>query len=213
MEQTGGRMQKLDLKKALKSLYDAKPEPRMLEVPPLQFLMIDGAGDPNTSAEYQDAVQALYALAYTLKFKAKKEVAIDYPVMALEGLWWADDMREFSVERKADWKWTMMLSTPDFITPGLVETALAEAGRKKNLAGLSRLRFATYAEGLAGQVMHIGPYAAEAPTIRRLHEFIHGQGYVFDGLVQKHHEIYLSDPRRAAPEKMKTIIRQPARSG
>ena len=201
-------MEKLDLKKTLKFLYDAKPEPRMVEVPPLQFLMVDGAGDPNTSVEYAEAVQALYSLGYTLKFKAKKELAIDYPVMALEGLWWADDMHDFSTARKADWKWTMMLSTPDFVSPELVEAARAEAGRKKPSASLARLRFATFSEGLAGQVMHIGPYAAEAPTIQRLHAFIHGQGYSFDGLEQKHHEIYLSDPRRSAPEKMKTIIRQ-----
>jgi hypothetical protein len=206
-------MQKLDLKKTLKYLYDAKPEPGMIEVPPMQFLMLDGAGDPNISAEYQDAVQALYAVAYTLKFKVKKSMAIDYPVMALEGLWWVDDMRDFSVANKADWKWTMMISTPDFITPELVEAARAEAGRKKDLVGLSRLGFATYAEGLSAQVMHLGPYAAEAPTIQRLHEFIHGQGYTFDGVTQKHHEIYLSDPRRVAPEKMKTIIRQPVKEG
>jgi hypothetical protein len=183
----------------------------MIEVPPLQFLMVDGSGDPNTSAEYQNAVQALYTLGYTLKFKAKKELAIDYPVMALEGLWWAEDMHDFSVARKADWKWTMMLSTPDFVSPALVEAAIAEAGRKKPAGDLSRPHFATFAEGLAGQIMHIGPYAAEAPTIQRLHDFIHGQGHTFDGLAQKHHEIYLSDPRRAAPDKLKTIIRQPVR--
>jgi len=204
-------MEKLELKKTLKFLYDAKPEPRMIEVPPLQFLMVDGSGDPNTSAEYQNAVQALYTVGYTLKFKAKKELAIDYPVMALEGLWWAEDMHDFSVARKADWKWTMMLSTPDFVSPSLVEAAIAEAGRKKPAGDLSRLHFATFAEGLAGQIMHIGPYAAEAPTIQRLHDFIHGQGHTFDGLAQKHHEIYLSDPRRAAPDKLKTIIRQPVR--
>jgi hypothetical protein len=204
-------VEKLDLKKTLKFLYDAKPEPRMVEVPPLQFLMVDGAGDPNTAAEYAEAVGALYSLGYTLKFKAKKELGVDYPVMALEGLWWADDMHDFSVARKADWKWTMMLSTPDFVTPELVEAARAEAGRKKPSAALNRLRFATFTEGLAGQVMHTGPYAAEAPTIQRLHEFIHGQGYTFDGLEQKHHEIYISDPRRSVPEKMNTIIRQAVR--
>jgi len=206
-------MQKLDLKRTLKFLYTAKAGPVLIEVPPIQFLMLDGAGDPNTSLEYQEAVQALYAVAYPLKFRVRKEMEIDYPVMALEGLWWADDMHEFSPQNKAGWKWTMMISTPGFITPDLVESVRLEAGHKKPLAGLSRLRFATYAEGLSAQVMHIGPYAAEASTIQRLHEFIRGQGYSFDGMEQKHHEIYLSDPRRAAPDKMKTIIRQPVRNG
>jgi hypothetical protein len=128
-------------------------------------------------------------------------------------LWWAKEMNLFSAEKKEDWLWTMMISTPDFITPELVETAIAEAGRKKPLAVLPRLRFESFTEGLSAQLMHIGPYSAETENIRRLHDFIHANGYAFDGVVQKHHEIYLSDPRRAAPEKLKTIIRQPVRSG
>jgi hypothetical protein len=201
-------MKKLDLKKELKPLYTAKAAPHMLAVPALNFLMIDGVGNPNTSPVYAEAIQALYSVAYTLKFKVKKEQAIDYPVMALEGLWWVDDMREFSVARKEDWKWTMMISTPDFITAALIKVAKDEAAHKKDLPALSKLRFEKFHEGRAAQIMHIGPYADEAPTIQRLHDFIHAQGLSFDGVRQKHHEIYLSDPRRAAPEKMKTIIRQ-----
>jgi hypothetical protein len=133
--------------------------------------------------------------------------------MALEGLWWTEDMNLFSVEKKDEWLWTMMISTPDFITPELVEAAKSEAGKKKALPALPRLRFETFTEGYAAQLMHIGPYAAEAPNIQRLHEFIHAHGYTFEGKAQKHHEIYLSDPRKAAPEKMKTVIRQPVVKG
>jgi hypothetical protein len=202
-------MQKLDLKKTLKPYYDARPAPALVEVPAMNFLMIDGKGNPNTSADYAEAVQALYSVAYTLKFKVKKERAIDYPVMALEGLWWTEDMRLFSADKKEDWLWTMMISTPDFITPELVETAKTETGKKKALAALPRLRFESFAEGLSAQLMHIGPYSAETENIRRLHAFIHAKGYAFDGKAQKHHEIYLSDPRKTAPEKLKTVIRQP----
>jgi hypothetical protein len=206
-------MQKLDLKKTLKAYYEAKSAPIFVEVPAMNFLMIDGAGNPNTSADYAEIVQTLYSVAYTLKFKVKKEIAIDYPVMALEGLWWGQDMNLFSAEKKEAWLWTMMISTPDFITPELVETAKVEARKKKSLPALPRLRFASFTEGFSAQLMHIGPYSAEAENIRRLHDFIRANGYAFDGKTQKHHEIYLSDPRKAAPEKLKTIIRQPVRSG
>jgi hypothetical protein len=206
-------MQKLDLKKILKPYYDAKPIPAFIELPAINFLMIDGAGNPNTSADYAEVLQTLYSVAYTLKFKVKKEMAIDYPVMALEGLWWGEDMNLFSAEKKDDWLWTMMISTPDFVTSDLVEAAKAEAGKKKPLAALPRLRFEAFAEGLSAQLMHIGPYSAEAENIQRLHDFIHANGYAFDGKCQKHHEIYLSDPRKAAPEKLKTIIRQPVVKG
>jgi hypothetical protein len=206
-----GTMKKLDLKKELKPLYTAKSVPHLLDIPVMNFLMIDGAGNPNTASVYHEAVQALYAVAYTLKFKVKKEQAVDYPVMALEGLWWMEKMAEFSIERKDDWKWTMMISTPDFITAEMVAAAKAEAARKKDLPALGKLRFEKFHEGRAAQIMHLGPYADEAPTIQRLHDFIHAQGLSFDGAWQKHHEIYLSDPRRSAPEKMKTIIRQPVK--
>jgi hypothetical protein len=172
----------------------------------MNFLMIDGAGDPNTAQAYQDAVNALYSLAYTLKFIVKKTQAVDYPVMALEGLWWADDMAEFSLANKAAWQWTMMIMQPELITPDLVARATQEAARKKPLPALRNIRFERYHEGLSAQIMHIGPYAAEAPTIEKLHRFIHDHGYALRG---KHHEIYLSDPRKATPEKMKTVIRQP----
>jgi hypothetical protein len=206
-------MQKLELKKTLKPYFDAKSAPAFIEVPAMNFLMIDGKGNPNTAPAYAGAVQALYSVAYTLKFKVKKEMAIDYPVMALEGLWWTEDMTLFSADKKDDWLWTMMISVPDFITCELAEAAKTEAGKKKSLAALHLLRFESYTEGLSAQLMHIGPYSAEAPNIQRLHEFIRANGYVFDGIAQKHHEIYLSDPRKSAPERMKTIIRQAAVTG
>lgn len=200
-------MQTIDLKKELKLLYAALPGKCMLiEVPPLNFLMIDGTGNPNTAPEYAEAVQALYTLAYTIKFSLKKAGIADYPVMASEGLWWMEDMTRFSVERKDDWLWTMMIMQPDVVTPQVVEAARAEAKKKKPSPALDRVRLERYAEGLSAQIMHIGPYSAEAPTIQHLHGFIAESGYQRRG---KHHEVYLGDPRRTAPEKLKTIIRQP----
>jgi hypothetical protein len=204
-------MQKIDLKKTLKPYYDAKPAPVFIDIPAMNFIMIDGNGNPNTSPQYATAVQSLYAVAYTLKFQVKKELQIDYPVMALEGLWWTPDMALFSADKKDEWLWTMMISTPDFITQKMLDTARDAASRKKELPALSSLRFESFAEGPSAQLMHIGPYATEAENIRRLHNFIHDHGRSFEGTHQKHHEIYISDPRKTAPEKLKTIIRQPVK--
>lgn len=205
-------MQKLDLKRKYRQLFNPSPKQvSVIEVPALNFLMIDGAGNPNTSQAYQDAVNALYSAAYTLKFMIKKGeaagvAAADYPVMALEGLWWVDDMTTFSVQRKEGWKWTMMIMQPEFVTSELVVQAMAQAARKKDLAALAQVRFDSYAEGLSAQIMHLGPYADEAPTMEKLHAFIRDNGYKTNG---KHHEVYLSDPRKAAPARMKTVLRQP----
>jgi hypothetical protein len=202
-------MEKLDLKKDLKYLYEPSAKSfSVVEVPSMNFIMIDGQGDPNTSPEYAEAVQALYTAAYTLKFKIKKELAVDYPVMASEGLWWMDDMREFSAARKDEWKWTMMIMQPEIVTPALFSQAVTEAASKKDVPALSRLRLETCCEGLAAQILYFGPYADEGPTITRLHQFIEECGYARFG---KHHEIYLGDPRRSAPEKLRTVIRQPMR--
>jgi hypothetical protein len=179
----------------------------VVDVPALTFFMIDGTGDPNTAQAYQEAVEALYAASYTLKFMLKRgPEAIDYRVMPLEGLWWTDagDMPDFT--RKDTWHWTAMIMQPEFVTPEQAAAAVAQARAKRPLPGLERLRFAPFAEGQAAQVLYIGPYADERPTIERLHTFIRERG---GALVGKHHEIYLSDPRRAAPEKLKTVIRQP----
>lgn len=201
-------MEKIDYKKELKHLYNpSAKEPVMVEVPVMDFLMIDGTGDPNTSQEFQDAVEALYSVSYTLKFMIKKgKDAVDYGVMPLEGLWWVEDMSKFSAEHKEDWSWTVMIMQPELITRVLVEAALKEVEGKKKLPALSKVRFESYNEGPSAQVMHIGSFSEEGPTIVKLHDFIKQQGRTLSG---KHHEIYLSDIRRAAPEKWKTIIRQP----
>ncbi len=201
-------MTKIDLKKEWKHLY--RPSARkvsVVDVPPRQYLMVDGRGDPNTSQEYQEALAALYALAYTIKFMMKKgEMALDYTVMPLEGLWWAEDMDVFSLADKDSWLWTAMILVPEVVTQVTVDTAVTEVIRKKNPPAIGKVRLEQLAEGTAVQIMHIGPYADEAPTIANLHKFIAENGYIPRG---KHHEIYLSDPRRTAPEKLKTVIRQP----
>ena len=182
----------------------------MVDVPEMLFLMVDGTGDPNTSEDYRQVIEALYGVAYTLKFLLKKEHGVDYTVMPLEGLWWTPDMREFRAENKAQWLWTMMIMQPDEVTPALFERAREQVRRKKPSPALASVRMRRFHEGPAAQVMHVGPYAAEGPTIARVHAFLRERGYTFDGREQKHHEIYLSDPRRAAPEKMRTVVRQPA---
>jgi hypothetical protein len=200
-------MTKVDLKKQFKHLYQpTHKEFTLVDVPPLRFLMIDGKGNPNTSQAFQEALEALYGMSYTLKFASKKELGIDYTVMALEGLWWADDMEAFTVGAKDTWYWTVMMLQPDHITPEFVETARTELARKKDVPALPRVRYEAFHEGLSVQIMYFGSYADEGPTIARMHAFIQDNGYTFNG---KHHEIYIGDPRKAAPEKLKTVIRQP----
>ncbi len=200
---------KIDLRKELKQLYNPPAkEVALVEVPDMTYLMVDGSGNPNTSQEYQDALNTLYNVSYTLKFLIKKELSIDYPVMALEGLWWTNNMLEFSMDNKDIWHWTSMIMQPECVTAELVARVCEELRQKKDLPALSKLRIERFHEGLSAQIMHIGPYAAEKPTIEKLHAYIKEHGYEFNG---KHHEIYLSDPRRAAPEKMKTVVRQPVK--
>ena len=200
-------MSKTDFKKELKHLYrPSAKEFVVVDVPPMNFLMIDGHGDPNTAQEYKDAIEALYAVAYKLKFMSKKEKGMDYIVPPLEGLWWVENMEEFATEDKSAWDWTMMIMQPESVTQEMFEGALKEVEKKKDPPALSRLRLEVYHEGLAVQIMHIGPYDAEGPTIARMHAFIDENGYEPAG---KHHEIYLGDPRKVAPERLKTVLRQP----
>jgi len=201
-------MAKIDFKKELKHLYQPSAKGiAIVDIPKMNFLMIDGKGDPNTSKDFRDAVEALYSLSYTLKFMIKKQPAgIDYGVMPLEGLWWTDDMSEFSPDNKEIWKWTVMIMQPEYITPQLVEAAIEQVQKKKELPALSGVRYEAYHEGKAAQILYIGPFADEGPTIKKIHDFITANGSELRG---KHHEIYLSDPRRTAPEKLKTVIRQP----
>ena len=201
-------MEKRDYKKELKHLY--KPSAKkvvLVDVPEMNFLMIDGQGDPNSSPAFQEAVAALYPLAYTLKFMVRKgEPGVDYGVMPLEGLWWANDMAAFSVDRKEDWFWTLMIMQPEYITEDMVDTAKEEVARKKDPAALSQVRFALFEEGRAAQTLHVGPFSEEGPTVAKVHSFIEEQG---EQRIGKHHEIYLSDIRKAAPANWKTVIRQP----
>ncbi len=205
-------MKKIDYKKELKHLY--KPSPKSIElvdVPEMNFLMIDGQGDPNTSQGYSDAIEALYAVSYVMKFMIKKgNLQIDYGVMPLEGLWWVDDMSQFSIDDKSNWKWTAMIMQPEHVTQNLFAAACEQVEKKKNPVALLKVRFESFSEGKAAQTMHLGPFSEEGPTIESIHKFIHDKGYSQTG---KHHEIYLSDIRKAAPEKWKTIIRQPIENG
>jgi hypothetical protein len=204
-------MTKLDLKKHWKRLYEAKPGAIVtVDVPSLTYLMVDGEGDPNTSTSFQEAIEALFTLSYTLKFSLKKSPrAIDYGVMPLEGLWWADDPRVFHEVDKSAWKWTAMILQPEFVAQAEVDAAFEEARKKKKAAALDRVRFEGLNEGMCAQTLHVGPFSEEGPLIQRMHTFIHAAGKQLHG---RHHEIYLSDPRRTAPENLKTILRQPMRA-
>lgn len=201
-------MQKIDLKKELKHLYQpSAKEVVQVDVPTFRFLMIDGEGDPNTSKDYAQAVEALFSVSYTVKFMVKKgPKATDYTVMPLEGLWWADDMSTFVTIDKSKWKWTMMIMQPNFVEPGVIQAGITDVKRKKALPTVSRLRIEHFTEGLCAQVLHVGPFSEEGPTIQKVHAFIHNSR---SSLTGKHHEIYLSDIRRADPARWRTIIRQP----
>lgn len=206
-------MDKYDVKKACKSLYaPSAKEFAMVDVPMIRYLAIDGQGDPNVELAYIQAVEALYSVSYALKFHSKKVLGRDYVVAPLEGLWWAEDMAAFTAgdgaERdKSGWDWTMMISQPEWITTDVVAEILEQVAAKKQLPGLRSIRVAELAEGLSVQILHVGSYDDEGPVLERLHhEFMPANNLVFNG---KHHEIYLGDPRRAAPEKLRTILRQP----
>ncbi len=201
-------MKKIDFKKSLTGLYKATSgKIDFVTVPSISYLMCDGHGDPNNSLLFQDAVEALFSLSYTVKFMFKKsDQQINYSVMPLEGLWWTDDPGNFSMKDKKAWKWTLMIMQPEFVTPADVDKARAELALRKQLTKLNDLRLEAMTEGLCAQTLHIGPFNTEPPTIQKLHESIEEHGYKLRG---KHREIYLNDMRRTAPEKLKTIIRQP----
>ncbi len=200
-------MAKIDYKKELKELYNPSAK-QIFEVvvPKMNYLMIDGKGDPNTAKEYADAIQTLYPVAYTIKFAMKKASGFDFGVLPLEGLWWSDDMNDFVAGKKDNWKWTVMIAQPEAVTRENFEEAVKEVKAKKNPAAVDRIRFEAFDEGLSAQIMHIGPYSEEGPNIAKIHQYIKDKGGKLQG---KHHEIYLSDPRKADPTKLKTVVRQP----
>ena len=198
---------KIDLRIDLKHLY--KPSAKSIvsvDVPTMRFLMIDGHGNPNTSNDYAQAVEALFSVSYTAKFMVKRgATAVDYSVMPLEGLWWSDDWSSFTSGDRSKWKWTMMIMQPDFASDNVILQAIEQVQAKKALPAINLLRLESFTEGLSAQTLHIGPFTDEGPTIERLHRFIEATAK----LRGKHHEIYLSDIRRATPSKWKTVIRQP----
>lgn len=197
---------KIDYKKELKALY--KPGVKRVDfvkMPSMNYLKINGEGAPE-SESYKRAIEALYVLSYTIKFKVKEFEKLDYGVMPLEGLWWVDDMTQFSVDKKEAWKWEMMIMQPEIVTIDRVQECIEIVKNKKNPPSLPKLRFEAFDEGDVAQIMHVGPFTEEGPTVDKVHKAIEEKGAVLSG---KHHEIYLTDIRRAAPERWKTIIRQP----
>jgi hypothetical protein len=203
-------MEKLDLRKELKYLYSPSAKNvDLVDVPEFQFVMMDGTiqggQTVESSPEFQDAMGALYGAAYTLKFmsKLRKAKPIDYTVMALEGLWWTDS-GELDFTRVEPWHFTVMMMQPEHITEEMFQDAVMQVKKKRDSPALARLRFERFREGLSIQIMHIGPYSEEPATLARMRAYAQDQGYVYRG---KHHEIYLGDPRRAKPEKLKTVLR------
>lgn len=202
--------EKIDFKKTMESYRARRGTFWVVDVPVLQYLVIDGQGDPNTSTEYVQAVETLYPVAYKLKFLSKRELGRDYVVPPLEGLWWANDMRVFTSARdKSQWFWSMMIMVPEWLDADHVSEVKLQVGDKA--PRITDLRLAHLDEGRCVQTLHIGPYDAEGPVLEQMHhEFIPSHGLSLTG---KHHEVYLSDPRRTAPERLRTILRQPVTGG
>ena len=199
-------MDKVDLKKEFKNLYNpSAKEISVVDVPVMNFLLVDDEGAP-TSSQYSEAIEALFTVAYTVKFMVKKGKIMDYAVMPLEGLWWVDDMTKFSAELKDEWKWTAMIMQPKYVSADDFQAAVEQVKKKKNPPALSKVRFESFKEGPAAQIMYIGPFSAEGPTITKIHAYIQNSEHTLSG---KHHEIYLNNPATTAPEKLKTILRQP----
>jgi hypothetical protein len=199
-------MDKIDFKKQLANLYaPGKKTVQIVDVPEMNFVVVDGKGSPDDPA-YAEAIGVLYAISYTLKFMIKKTGGTDYGVMPLDGLWWSDNMADFAEHNKKNWQWTALIMQPEYVTEALFKEAVDKVKATKNPPGLDKARFEPFKEGLSAQIMYFGPYSEEGPVIQTIHKFIQENGYSLSG---KHHEIYLGDPRRTAPAKLKTIIRQP----
>jgi hypothetical protein len=200
---------KLDLRKTLKSLYSPRAgEVELVTVPEMKYIVVDGRGAPE-SESFQQGIGTLYNLAYTMKFRSKKLLQKDYNVMALEGLWWVEG-KEFDLAKRDDWVWSLMIVQPDFVTDRMLSDAREEIKKKKNSPGLEKVRLESFEEGPCIQTMHVGPYSTERDSINKLESYAREHGYK---MVGKHHEVYLGDPRRAAPSKLRTIIRHPVTGG
>ena len=204
-------MDKLDFKKMYKAYYSPKPgKPEIITTPSMQYLMVDGHGDPNESVEFQHAIGALYSTAYTIKFTRKKsEKGNDFSIGALEGLWWNEGNKPFGVGKKEDWLWTVMIWLPDDVSQAEFKQAVETLKVKKPNPSLETIRLARFDEGKVVQIMHIGPYGEEQPSVDKMEAYARAEGYSQSG---KHHEIYFGDPRRTAPDKLRTILRHPVES-
>jgi hypothetical protein len=199
---------KVDFKKTLRELYNPpKVGFHIINVPIMNYIMVDGRGNPNISSDYQKAVEALYAMSYGIKFTLKAE-GYDHIVPPLEGLWWMENMNDFTLANKDQWEWTMMIMQPEWVTSEWVEKVKVETLKKKKIASQIRIRFEPFNEGLSVQILYTGAYVDEAPTIAEMHNYIKTNGYQTNG---KHHEIYLGDPRKTSPERLQTVLRQPVR--
>lgn len=199
--------EKIDFKRTVEAYRATRGEFGIVDVPRLQYLMIDGHGDPNTAVAYREALEALYPLAYALKFASKRELGRDYVVMPLEALWSAADMRAFTTQRdKSQWDWTLLMLVPDWIDQRMLAAATDAVRAKSAPARLDEIRLATLAEGRCVQTLHVGPFDDEGPVLERMHAWIDARGLRPSGM---HHEIYLSDARRMEPAKLHTILRQP----
>jgi len=201
-------MEKIEFKKDYKALYTAPQKSCVLvEVPSMQYLMVDGMGDPNTAPEFHSGVAALYEIAYTVKFAAKKAgIGPEYSVAPLEGLWWCEGTEDFDVEHRELWQWRLQIPQPPHVDAGMVRAAVQDLRKKGKESRLEDVRLETFEEGLCVQTLHIGPFNTESPAVEAMHKFVADSGLSLRG---KHHEIYMSDFRRTAPEKLKTILRQP----
>jgi hypothetical protein len=201
---------KADLRKLLPDHFRAPAgEWVSVDLPPVPYLMIDGQGSPGEGPEYRRALETLYPAAYAIKFHCKQKLGRDYVVPPLEGLWWSDDLDAFTTGRRDEWRWTMMIMLPGWIGPDVFAAVMAAAARKKPDIDFAPLRRAVLDEGASLQTLHLGSFADEAPVLARLHdEVMPARGLTFAG---PHHEVYLSDPRRTAPEKQRTILRQPVK--
>jgi hypothetical protein len=202
----GDMLNKVDLKKELNELYNpSAKEITTVDVPAMNFLLVDGEGAP-TSPQYSEAIEALFSVSFTLKFMIKKGKGIDYTVMPLEGLWWVNDMTKFNPDRKDEWMWTAMIMQPKYVNIEDFRLAIEQVKKKKNPVSLHKVRFESFKEGPSAQILYIGPFSAEGPTITKIHAYIQNSGHVLNG---KHHEIYLNNPATTSPEKLKTILREP----
>jgi hypothetical protein len=201
-------MEKVDFRKTLKSLYiPSAKEVALVDVLPMNFLMIDGRGDPQTSKDYSDAVEALYSVSYAPKLGIKKGLnKTEYKIMPLESLWWTEAGEHFDAANRDLWQWTAMIMQPPLVTADSVEDAIPEEGEKKDLPALSKMRFENFRERRSARIMHVGSFSEEGPTTARVHKFVASEGYKTCG---RHHEIYFNAYRRTAPGKLKTVIRQP----